>query len=112
LRFHAKRKGCQAIENKQLREIARFRAQMISSAYDQRRETARFARRKHPFAFAGFSASSRLKTQRSEINAGFGARAAAVCASLRLGNGAASRCKSVRGSSLMFGHARFVLVEP
>jgi hypothetical protein len=51
---------------------------MISTAYDQRRETARFARRKESFAFAGFSASSTAKTQGSEINGGFGARAADV----------------------------------
>jgi hypothetical protein len=71
-----KRKGGQAIENKQSREITRFRAPMISRTYGQRRETARFARRKNPFAFAGFSASSRPKTQGSEINGGFKARAA------------------------------------
>src|SRR6516162_2302115 len=74
----AKRKGGQAIENKQLREMVHFAPPMISRTYDQRRETARFARRKNPFVFAGFSASSRPKTQGSEINGGFGARAADV----------------------------------
>ena len=68
----------QAIENKQLREMAHFAPPMISMTYDQRRETARFARRKNPFVFAGFSASSTPNTQRSEINGGFGARAADV----------------------------------
>jgi hypothetical protein len=90
LAIGAKRKGGQAIENKQFSEMPRFRAPMISRTYGQRRETARFARRKNPLAFAGFSASSRSKTQWREINGGFGARAAEV-ASLRLGNGAASR---------------------
>ena len=51
---------------------------MISTTYDQRRETVRFARRKESFAFAGFSASSRPKTQGGEINGGFGARVANV----------------------------------
>jgi hypothetical protein len=78
LRFHAKRKGGQAIENKQLCEMVHFAPPMISRTYDQRRETARFARRKNPFAFAGFSASSRSNTQGSEINDGFGARVADV----------------------------------
>ena len=110
LAIHAKRKGGQAIENKQFCEMAHFALPMISRTYDQRRETARFARRKNPFAFAGFSASSRAKTQGSEISGGFGARGGR-CASLRLGNGAASHCMSIRGSSLMFGRARFVLVE-
>jgi hypothetical protein len=85
LAIHAKRKGAQAIENKQLREMVHFAPPMISTAYDQRRETARFARRKESFAFAGFSASSRPKTQGSEITGGFGARAADVAP---LGNGA------------------------
>jgi hypothetical protein len=62
LAIHAKRKGAQAIENKQLCEIAYFAHPMISRTYHQRRETARFARRKEAFAFAGFSASSRPKT--------------------------------------------------
>ena len=62
----------EAIENKQLREMVHFAPPMISMGYDQRRETARFARRKESFAFAGFSASSRPKTQGSEINGGFG----------------------------------------
>jgi hypothetical protein len=74
----AKRKGGQVIENKQLREMVHFARPMISRTYDQRRETARFARRKESFAFAGFSASSRPKTQGSEIDGGFGARAAYV----------------------------------
>jgi len=70
LAIPAKRKGGQAIENKQLREMVHFATTMISMAYDQRHETARFARRKNPFGFAGFSASSRPKTQGSEINGG------------------------------------------
>jgi hypothetical protein len=109
--IRAKRKGGQAIENKQLREMAYFAPIMILTAYGPARETARFARRKNPFAFAGFSASSRAKTQGSEISGGFGARGGRSAAR-RLGNGAASPCMSVRGSSLMFGRARFVLVEP
>jgi len=83
LAIPAKRKGGQAIENKQLREMVHFATTMISMAYDQRHETARFARRKNPFGFAGFSAPSRPKTQGSEINGGFGARAADVA---RLGD--------------------------
>jgi hypothetical protein len=81
----------EAIENKQLREMVHFAPPMISMGYDQRRETARFARRKNPFAFAGFSASSRLKTQGSEINGGFGGARGGRCASLRLGNVTARR---------------------
>jgi hypothetical protein len=73
--MRAKRKWGQAIENKQVCEMAYFVPLMISTTYDQRRETARFARRKNPCAFAGFSASSRPKTHGSEINGGFGARA-------------------------------------
>jgi hypothetical protein len=91
LRFHAKRKAGQVIENKQLREMAHFVPIMISTAYGQRRETARFARRKNPFAFAGFSASSRPKTQGSEINGGFGGARGGRSATRRLGTGAASR---------------------
>jgi hypothetical protein len=75
LRFHAKRKGGQAIENKQVCEIVHFAPPMISKAYDAARETVRFARRKKSSAFAGFFASSRAKAQGSEINGGFGARA-------------------------------------
>jgi hypothetical protein len=37
----AKRKGGQVIENKQFREMHRFRARMISMAFDQSRETAK-----------------------------------------------------------------------
>jgi hypothetical protein len=73
--IRAKRKRGQVIENKQLREMVHFAPPMISRTYDQRRKTARFARRKESFAFAGFSASSRPKTQGSEINGGFGGRA-------------------------------------
>jgi hypothetical protein len=72
LAIHAKRKWGQAIENKQFCEMAYFAPIMISRTYGQRRETVRFARRKDPFVFAGFSASSRPKTQGSEINGGFG----------------------------------------
>ena len=72
LAIHAKRRAGQAIENKQLREMAYFALLVISTTYDQRRETACFARRKNPFAFACFSASWRAKTQGSEINGGFG----------------------------------------
>jgi hypothetical protein len=78
LAIQAKRKGGQVIENKQLREMAHFAPPMISRTYDQRRETVRFARRKEAFPFAGFSASSRPKTQGNEIDGGFGARAADV----------------------------------
>jgi hypothetical protein len=76
--IHAKRKGGQAIENKQLREMVHFAPLMISRTYDQRSETVRFARRNESFRFAGFSASSRAKTQGSEINGSFKARAADV----------------------------------
>jgi hypothetical protein len=76
--IRAKRKGGQAIENKQLREMAYFAPIMISTTYDQRRETVRFARRKESFAFAGFSSSSTPNTQGGEINGGFGAHAADV----------------------------------
>jgi hypothetical protein len=51
---------------------------MISTTYAQHRETARFALRKESFRFCRFSASSRPRTQGSEINGGFGARAADV----------------------------------
>ena len=78
LRFHAKRKGGQAIENKQFCEMAYFASPMISMTYDAARETLRFARRKEILRFRRFSASSRPKTQGSEINGGFGARAADV----------------------------------
>ena len=63
MRFHAKRKGGQVIENKQSCEMVHFAPPMISTTYDQRRETARFAGRKESLRFAGFSASSRPKTQ-------------------------------------------------
>jgi pyruvate/2-oxoglutarate dehydrogenase complex dihydrolipoamide acyltransferase (E2) component len=78
LAIQAKRKRGQAIENKQLREMVHFAPPMNSRTYDQRRETARFPQRKESFASAGFSASSRPKTQGSEINGGFGARVADV----------------------------------
>ena len=77
LRFGAKRKGVKPLKTN-MREMVHFVPPMISRTYDQRRETARFARQKESFAFAGFSASSRPKTQGSEINGGFGARAADV----------------------------------
>jgi hypothetical protein len=51
---------------------------MISTTYDQRRETVRFARRKESFRFCLFSASSSAKTQWCELDGGFGARAADV----------------------------------
>jgi hypothetical protein len=70
--IRAKRKGGQAIENKQLREMVHFAPPTISMAYDTARETVHFARRMNPFAFAGFSASSRAKTQESEIDADSG----------------------------------------
>ena len=81
--IHAKRKGGQAIENKQFCEMAHFALPMISRTYDQTRETVRFALRNESFRFCWFSASSRAKTQGSEINGGFGARAADVA---RLGH--------------------------
>jgi hypothetical protein len=95
LRFHAKRKGGQALENKQLREISPFAPPMISRTYDQRRETARFARRKESFVFAGSSAPSRPKTQGSEVNGGFGARAADI-AQVRLDRTAVASMESER----------------
>jgi hypothetical protein len=58
--------------------MAYFAPIMISTAYDQRRETVRFAQRKESFRFCRFSGSSRPKTQGSEINGGFGARVADV----------------------------------
>jgi hypothetical protein len=78
LRFHAKRKAGQAIENKQLCEMAYFVPLMISTTYDRRRETARFARRKNPFAFAGFFRLVEGQNARSEINDRVGARTADV----------------------------------
>ena len=83
LAIRAKRKGGQAIENKQLREMAHFAPLMTSTTYDPTRETVHFAPRKEPFRFCWFSASSRAKTQGSEINGGFGACAADV---VRLGD--------------------------
>jgi hypothetical protein len=60
LAIPAKRKGGQAIENKQFCEMVHFAPVMIPRTYDQRRETARFARRKDPFG--GPSAARRLGT--------------------------------------------------
>jgi hypothetical protein len=48
----AKQKGGQGVENKQSREIARFRAPMMSMTYAPRGETFRFVWRKIRFAFA------------------------------------------------------------
>jgi hypothetical protein len=56
----------------------------ISHPQSSQRLTTRLAKpfislgERNPFAFAGFSASSRAKTQSREINGGFGARAADV----------------------------------
>jgi hypothetical protein len=55
LAIHAKQKGGQAIENKQLREMVHFAPLMISVAYDRIGETVRFARRKESFRFPCFS---------------------------------------------------------
>jgi hypothetical protein len=111
LAIRAKRKRGQAIENKQFCEMAHFVPPMISTTYDQARETVRFALRNESFRFCWFfrlveAQNARERNQR-RIRGSRGGR----CASLRLGNGAASPCMSVRGSSLMFGRARFVLVE-
>jgi hypothetical protein len=51
---------------------------MISMAYGRLAKPFVSPGEGNPFAFAGFSASSRPKTQGSEINVGFGARAADV----------------------------------
>jgi hypothetical protein len=51
---------------------------MISRTYDPLAKPSVSLGKRNPFAFAGFSASSRPKTQGSEINSGFGARAADV----------------------------------
>jgi hypothetical protein len=51
---------------------------MISTTYRQLAKPFVSLSEMNPLAFAGFSASSRLKTQGSEINGGFGARAADV----------------------------------
>jgi hypothetical protein len=63
--------------------MAYFALIMISTTYDQRRETARFARRKESFRFCRFSGSSRPKTQWCELDGGFKARVADVA---RLGS--------------------------
>jgi hypothetical protein len=78
LAIWANRKGGQVIENKQLREMAHFVPLMISMAYNRLAKPLVSLGERNPFAFAGFSASSRPKTQGSEINGGFGARAADV----------------------------------
>jgi hypothetical protein len=51
---------------------------MISRTYDRLAKPFVSLGERNPFAFAGFPASSRPKTQGSEINDGFGARAADV----------------------------------
>jgi hypothetical protein len=76
--IHAKRKGGQAIENKQSCEMAPFVPPMISMAYGRLAKPFVSLGERKPFAFAGFSASSRAKTQGSESNGGFGARATDV----------------------------------
>ena len=48
----AKQNRVQTLGNTQSRETGSFRTPMISMAYDQRRETFRFAWRNTPFAFA------------------------------------------------------------
>jgi hypothetical protein len=70
------KKGAKPLKTNKVCEMAYFAPLMISTAYDQRRETARFARRKESLRFACFSASSTAKTQGREINGAFGARAA------------------------------------
>jgi hypothetical protein len=54
LAIRANRKGGQVIENKQFREMPRFRTPMISMTYDRRGETIRFAWRNRPFSLACF----------------------------------------------------------
>ena len=76
--IRAKRKWGQAIENKQVCEMAYFAPPMISMAYGRLAKPFVSPGEGNPFAFAGFSASSRSKTRWREINGGFGARAADV----------------------------------
>jgi hypothetical protein len=74
----AKLKVGQVIENKQFREMHRFRAPMISMAYDQGRETARFVWRKF-LSLSPFCLPRRgPKRNGREINGGFWALAADV----------------------------------
>ena len=91
LAIHAKRKSGQAIENKQFWEIPHFAPPMISRAYEQRRETVRFARRKEAFRFRRLfrlveAQNARERNQRRIRGARGGCSAAQ-----RPGNGAASR---------------------
>jgi hypothetical protein len=98
----------QAIENKQFREMLRFRA---SRTYGPLANASLCEM--NPFVFADFPPRGGPKRNDREADGGFGARAAeaARSATPAIQNGAASPCISVRGSSLMFGRARFVLVE-
>jgi len=84
---------------------------MISTTYDRLAKPFVSLREMNPFAFCWFfrlvEAQNAMARNQRRIRGSRGGR----CASLQLGNGAASHCKSVRGSSLMFGRARFVLVE-
>jgi hypothetical protein len=66
----------QAIENKQFCEMTHFLHPMISKAYDKLAKPFASLSEMNPLAFAGFSSSSRPKTQWREIDGGFGARAA------------------------------------
>jgi hypothetical protein len=65
---------------------------MISTAYYRLAKPFVSLSEMNPFAFAGFSASSRSKTQWREIERLRGWRGGR-CTSLRLGNGAASLWK-------------------
>jgi hypothetical protein len=75
--MRAKRKGGQAIENKQFCEMAPFSPPMISTTYRQLAKPFVSVSEMNPLAFAGFSASPRPKTQWRESIAS-GARAADV----------------------------------
>src|SRR6516165_9590130 len=70
--------GKEHVENKQFCETTSFAPPMISMAYGRLAKPFVSLSEMNPLAFAGFSASSRPKTQGSEINGGFGARAADV----------------------------------
>jgi hypothetical protein len=87
LAIPAKRKGGQAVENKQLCEMIHFASPMISMTYGKRRETVRFARRKECRFFRLVEGQNAGERNQRRIRRARGGR----CASQRLGNGAASR---------------------
>jgi hypothetical protein len=75
----AKRKGTQVIENKELKELRRFRTPMISMAYDGAAKTASFRQAKRVLSlFAGFSALSGRKRKDPRNQRRLGARPAGV----------------------------------